>query len=291
MRRSPSLPSMDSVDFDVWSIGVLRGDSPFALRAESQPILSVRDVTDVDAVFLADPFMVRADDAWHLFFEVLNLDGRIGHIGRAISSDGVTWQYGGIVLREPFHLSYPCVFAAGGEHWMVPETLGAKAIRLYRADPFPDRWIPVADLVPITAADPTPFQHDGRWWMFACLTPQQHRTLGLYHAPALTGPWIAHPQSPVVADDGHIGRPGGRVISVDGRLFRFAQDCVPRYGREVRAIEILELTPTTYRERELDESPILGPSGAGWNAEGMHHIDAHPLADGSWIACVDGRRL
>src|SRR5687767_9872803 len=104
--------SRDDVDFDVWSIGVLRGPSPFALRPEPQPILSVRDVTDIEAVFLADPFMVRANGAWHLFFEALNLDGRIGEIGRAVSRDGVTWEYGGIVLREPFHLSYPCVFEA-----------------------------------------------------------------------------------------------------------------------------------------------------------------------------------
>lgn len=279
------------VDFDVWSIGVLRGPSPFALRPEARPILTVADVKDVDAVFLADPFMLRADGAWHMFFEVLNLNGRIGEIGRAISRDGITWQYGGIVLREPFHLSYPCVFESGGEHWMIPETLGAKAIRLYRADPFPHRWTLVQDLIPIAAADPTPFFFGNRWWMFVCLTPYQHRTLGLYHAPELTGPWTPHATHPLIPDDARIGRPGGRVLSTGGRLFRFAQDCTPRYGRQVRALEIVSLTPDTYRERELDVSPILGPSGAGWNAEGMHHIDAHRLEDGSWMACVDGRRL
>jgi hypothetical protein len=33
---------------------------------------------------------------------------------------------------------------------------------------------------------------------------------------------------------------------------------------------------------------VLEGSGAGWNGERMHHIDAHRLDDGSWIACVDG---
>ena len=34
--------------------------------------------------------------------------------------------------------------------------------------------------------------------------------------------------------------------------------------------------------------PTLGPSGTGWNASGMHHLDAHSRDDESWIACVDG---
>ena len=42
------------------------------------------------------------------------------------------------------------------------------------------------------------------------------------------------------------------------------------------------------QRKPLPESPILTPSGAGWNGLCMHHIDAHRLDDGSWIACVDG---
>jgi hypothetical protein len=126
--------------------------------------------------------------------------------------------------------------------------------------------------------------------MFACLTPHQHRTLALYYADALTGPWHAHPRNPIVENDPGIGRPGGRVLVDGDRLFRFAQDSVPVYGRQVRAFEILELTADRYREREMDESPVLTASGEGWNAVGMHHLDAHRLGPASWIACVDGRR-
>jgi hypothetical protein len=74
----------------------------------------------------------------------------------------------------------------------------------------------------------------------------------------------------------------------DDRIIRYSQDCYPAYGTQVRAFEIVELTKTTYRERETDVNPILKGSGSGWNCEGMHHVDAHKLDDGSWIACVDG---
>jgi len=280
----------DDIPIDLWTIGVARGHSPFAMQSSARPVLFASDVTDAPAIFLADPFMLQVDGMWHMFFEVLDRSNRLGIIGHATSIDGETWTYDRIVLREPFHLSYPCVFEADGDYWMVPETLGANAIRLYRAIDFPTQWEHVTDLVPVYAADPTLFRTDRGWWMFACLTPHQHRTLALYHAEELTGPWRPHACNPIVADDPSTGRPGGRVV-VDGeRLYRFAQDSVPVYGRQVRAFEIVSLTPDAYEERELSGSPILTASGDGWNAVGMHHVDAHRAGDGSWIACLDGRR-
>lgn len=80
------------------------------------------------------------------------------------------------------------------------------------------------------------------------------------------------------------------MLMWNGKLIRFAQDDEPIYGRAVRAFEVVELTPTTYREQELIESPILFHSGKGWNADGMHQIDAHQVAPNHWIAVVDGRR-
>jgi hypothetical protein len=79
------------------------------------------------------------------------------------------------------------------------------------------------------------------------------------------------------------------VIIDDGAPLRFAQVGRPSYGSAVRAFRITELTPTSYREEEAASSPILTASGTGWNANGMHHVDAHQIEDGTWIAAVDGR--
>ena len=58
----------------------------------------------------------------------------------------------------------------------------------------------------------------------------------------------------------------------------------------MNALQIVELTTNRYGECASSVQPILTGSNHGWNASGMHHIDAHMLADGSWIACVDGWR-
>lgn len=74
---------------------------------------------------------------------------------------------------------------------------------------------------------------------------------------------------------------------MDGKLYRLGQDCEKAYGTAVRAYEVLRLSETDYAERRIEE-PLLGPSGEGWNADGMHHLDAVRLDNDSFLAVVDG---
>jgi hypothetical protein len=275
----------------MWSIGIYSGESPFHLDARqgtSNPVLTRESVNDVSATFVADPFMILVDDVWHMFFEVLNQETNKGEIGLATSDTGHVWVYQQIVLTEPFHLSYPYVFEWNGEYYMTPETLGAQAVSLYKATDFPLRWSCVGYLIDGSWADPSVFQYDGRWWMFACSPPYQHDTLRLYFAEEITGAWSEHPASPIIQSNKCKARPAGRVLVMDDTIIRFAQDCIPKYGTQLRAFEISELTTKSYAEKENPNSPVLRASGNGWNGVGMHHIDAHLLNGGRWLACVDG---
>src|SRR5712692_8484557 len=128
----------------MWSIGIYTGTSPLDLGPANgvvNPILTSASVHDVPASFVADPFMVRRVGAWYMFFEVLNQATDRGEIGLATSSDGLSWTYRQIVLAEPLHLSYPYVFEWQGEYYMVPETLAAQSVRLYRHETSPTRWL------------------------------------------------------------------------------------------------------------------------------------------------------
>lgn len=280
---------------DVWSIGIYSGQSPFDLSAPQgvhNPVLTREHVLDVPAAFVADPFMIHTDDIWYMFFEVMNWQTGKGEIGLAQSKDGLAWTYRQIVLAEPFHLSYPYVFAWGGEYYMIPESYQAGAIRLYKAEHFPTRWSFVTQLLGAPyLVDPSVFRYDDEWWLFTETNPEvKHDCLRLYFADELTGPWIEHPTSPVVKDNARIARPGGRVLVTGSQIFRYTQDCSVSYGSEVRAFKVTQLTTENYVEEEVGSGPMLSPSGSGWNADGMHHVDAHRMEDGKWIACVDGRR-
>jgi hypothetical protein len=281
-------PSAESY---VWSIGIYAGISPFKLLPHpkiTNPILSRDDVSDVPAAFVADPFMLRVNGSWYMFFEVMNAQSNKGEIGLAVSADGLNWRYSQIVLTEAFHLSYPYVFEWQGDYYMIPETLEPGAVRLYKANSFPFGWSFVRTLIEGQCADPSIFHFQDRWWLFSCATPYQHDTLRLHFAEDLLGPWLDHPCNPIIEGNPGIARPAGRVLVFDEKVIRFAQDCHRSYGRSVRAFEITTLTKTEYREQEIAESPILRASGRNWNASGMHTVDAHLTRPGSWLACVDG---
>lgn len=274
-----------------FSIGLYTGATPWRLVPDARlptPLLTAADIPDRPTRFVADPFLVRTDPGWLLFFELLNAWNNEGEIAMAESADGVRWRYRGVVLDEPFHLSFPGVFQWQDAWYMVPESYQAGAVRLYRAAAFPERWQFVTNLIEGEYVDPILVRHAERWWMFS--SRRENDMLFLHTADDLTGPWRAHPRSPIVSGNRDIARPGGRMLIHDGRLYRFPQDCDPLYGNQVRAFEITTLTPTDYAERELPESPILTASGAGWNTCGMHQIDAQPLPEGGWLAAVDGFR-
>jgi hypothetical protein len=249
------------------------------------PVVTALDVTDRRARFVADPFMLRRADGWHMFFEVMNCGTEQGDIGYAFSRDTITWEYRRIVLDEPFHLSYPYVFEHNGRLYMVPESRQSGAINLYAADDPAGPWTFQRTLIKGSFADPSLIFHNGRWWLFAV---EGSYSLAVFSSERLTGQWTRHPMSPLYPDDNSRTRPAGRVVSVGGKLMRFAQDNRERYGHRVRAFVIDRLEPNYFEEHEVPSGFVLSPRGRAWRELGMHHLDPHQRDDGRWFAVVDG---
>ena len=120
-----------------------------SLPATVNPVLRASDVTDADAEFVADPFLLKREGIWYMYFEVLLREPRRGVIAFASSQDGLAWKYEGIVLDEPV----PSFLCASVPSWRLPYTCCWKRLdancgdRLYRAMCFPDRFQPVCDPV------------------------------------------------------------------------------------------------------------------------------------------------
>jgi hypothetical protein len=272
-----------------WSIGIYEGADPFHLsdsKSAVNPVLTARDVTDVDAAYTAYPFMVQDQGSYYMFFEVLNLDTNTGDIGLARSQDRTHWSYDRIVLDEEFHLSYPGIYQWEGQYYMIPESSENRSVRLYRAVSFPYEWEYVGKLLSDgTYSNPTAFFHDNRWWMFTS-TPGKG-DLNLYYSDSLISGWKAHPLNPLIQDNPNKAVPAGRVFEYEHRLYRVAQDDYPVYGIQVYAAEITGLSTESYREVSDTLNKVVTITGKGWNAVGMHHADLHQTGN-LWIAVVDG---
>lgn len=274
-----------------WTIGIYRSNSPFhfnELQGWINPLFRAENVTDVPAKFVADPFLVREGETWNLFFEVYNNDTQQGDLAVATSKNTWLWDYQQVILDEPFHLSYPYVFQADGDYYLIPESFEDNSIRLYKADEFPTKWSYVKTLVEgRDYVDNSIVFYNDTWWLFSSVTDND--TLYLHYADSLMGPWKEHPQSPIVEGDVHKSRPSGRMLVYDNKLYRFTMDIDPPVGtHQVMAYEITEITPESYSEKLAQEAPIVMASGSGWNGQAMHQLDPVQVDSDSWIASVDG---
>jgi hypothetical protein len=226
-------------------------------------------------VFHADPFGLWRDGQLHVFVETMDYRQRVGHIDFFVYDSSLQLCSSGTALREPWHLSYPFVFEANGETWMLPEAYRSGTLTLYRARRFPHEWEP-ACTIPLDgpAIDATPVRFAGRWWLFYAPygDPVRRRShLHLAWAEELTGPWHLHPMNPVRVDLAST-RPGGTPLIVEGQIELPVQDCRATYGGAIRRLRVTRLDEARFEAD--DESWLSPPDRLSPFLDGLHTLSA-----------------
>ena len=164
---------------------------------------------------------------------------------------------------------------------MIPETCDGGVVELYRATRFPFEWQPEAVLLEnVRLVDTTSLHHEGHWYFFTS-TVEQPEEAYLFTSDTIDGAWRWHPANPISTDTRHLRGAGG-IFNAGGSLIRPSQDCSRGYGYQVTFNEILRLSPTEYRERQVGR---LGPT---WTP-GL--TGAHTFNSDSRYQVVDGQKL
>jgi hypothetical protein len=278
-----------------WSIGLYEGEGLNSLtpRNGPNPIITAAHFAKWSGIGAADPFAVRREDAWYLFFELFLQDKANAVIGAARSENLRDWEAIGIVLQQSHHLSYPFVFEHEGEIYMMPESKSVGRVDIFRAIEFPHRWVFEKTILRGKLMDCSMIYHSGRYWLFA---GWRSYWLRLFYASSPLGPFKSHWLPTIRKYSKSSTRPGGRPIHHNGHLIRFSQDNQRYYGQQLRAWNVTRMNRFQYAEKPLFEEPILKGSGSGWNARCMHHIDAYSTENlpgmnqpcSEFIAFVDG---
>jgi len=244
----------------------------------------------------------------YIFFETMNSITGKGEIGVAISNfpSSSSWNFLGIALKEDWSLSYPCIFEWEHNMYLLPEASQSGKLMLYKAVAFPLEWEPVSILLDIPVSNPSIVEWEGLWYLFVTDDTAQIRRGGLfrrsptssielhiYHAETPLGPWKSHFLNPVmVGNEGSGARMAGRIVQQGDKLYRFGQDSSGTYGRDVLAFRIDTLSPGDFVQKRVKFQAGRVRKGSGaWNSERRHHVDVIGLADGSWIAALDGDYL
>lgn len=247
-----------------WTLVLRLGRTPLDPGA---PVIGSHVLLRAATGWWADPFVVAAQGRRLLFVEEMAApDLNNANIACVELTYGGARRLG-IALDEPGHLSFPQVFEWEGQWYMTVESSYDRRVSLYRSSGFPLQWERLVDLVTgRVCVDPTLHHHDGRWYLFANISENGSSTsdeLFLFVSDHIEGPFVPHPASPIVCDVRR-ARMAGRLFHHQGRLIRPAQDCGPGYGNAVVFNEVLELGPTTYRERQLSRlAPSLKRQVAG----------------------------
>lgn len=178
-----------------------------------------------------------------------------------------------VVLERPYHLSYPLVFRHDGQIWMMPESSTRRTLELYRADPFPDRWVLDRILLEgLEISDATPFEAGGRHFLTAATSDDGGSSwdcLSLFSGPGPLGPWTRCGDGPALVD-ASAARPAGRIEKRGDRLWRPAQDCTAGYGSGLALCRIERAGEGDFSQTVA--ARLRPPSGAP--PEGVHTLNS-----------------
>ena len=262
-----------------------------ASRANGKPLHDYQSDSDFSGFqwidspkghFWADPFAFEHDGKCWAFFEDYSYQEKRGRI--ACSEVSPQGQLGPPVpcLDHPsHHYSYPHIFRAGSEIFMIPESADSNSVDLLRCQRFPDKWVREAALLEGKFVDTTIWEHEGLWW-FTTTSAELSAGAGsllLFYSASLTGDWHFHPGNPISTDIRR-NRGAGRVFRSHNCLIRPSQSCAPSYGYSVTFSEITELSKQRYSER-----PLKTITPEHW--EGLSGIHTYNWA--AYVELIDGR--
>ncbi|MBJ3813638.1 hypothetical protein F9C28_01510 [Shimwellia pseudoproteus] len=267
---------MDMFVTELWRIGIVQAPIQQVASAggfDNLPITWIE--ADRTLCFLADPFGLWHNGYLYVFAEAYDYRTRRGDIMVFVLDANFTVIEKRTVLAEPWHLSYPCVFEADGEIWMLPEGYKSGTLTLYRATDFPWQWEKVPEFsFPCAGIDPSPFFADGCWWIFYTPpAPREARTsaLMLARADTLTGRWENVSPQPI-RQDKRGARMGGTPFLQEGKLILPTQDCSQTYGG---ALQLLEMSPASLANPVLTAGcRLTAPASNAPFTTGLHTLSA-----------------
>lgn len=208
-------------------------------------------------LYQADSFLFVKGDELFLFYELQHWDDP-GVIAMVKTSDLKTWTQPIVVLRQPYHLSFPYVFEDNGRIYMVPESQESDAIHLFCADN--DELTSFSKVRTLLHQKRTGGIHynyndshiyfrDGLYYLFTSYQKDWMYYQELYVTnDLLNGEFHRHPQSPICVNNEY-GRNGGSLIDFNGKLLRVTQDCHADYGDNVSLMEITKINESDYEEK------------------------------------------
>ena len=241
--------------YHTWNIG-------FVERSINDILLSDDNEVKVNWVkhsykdrFFADPFILSADDK---IIKVLVEDfpyyDKRGMIS-LLTIDRKTYELidKKVVLKQPFHMSYPFIMKKNGEVWVAPEASMSGKLYRYFINPSTGMLDNQTILLDEPVLDSTIIEYNGKYWLFCTKKGiASNKDLFIYYSGKPEGPWSSHKRNPVVSDAA-MARPAGNMVIIDNVIYRVVQKCDLSYGEAINVTRIEKLSEEEFSEVFIKE--------------------------------------
>lgn len=234
----------------------------------------------------ADPFAFDYEGKTYLFMEVLDKTTQKGAIGYRVIHNG---KVSGIriCLNTGDHMSYPMLYTANGEIYMIPECFESNRLTVYRAVEFPDRWEPCEVIFEERkVCDTNYLSQDGQEYLLTMPlygNPFCYDRLELY--VRRQGQW-----EPTAGGNMTLGadraRNGGQFFQYNGELIRPSQNCAGSYGEALNLNRVVRISLEGYEEELWKKITVSDVRTNRGSFDGIHTFNHSASYD-----VIDLRRL
>ncbi|MCW8107265.1 hypothetical protein OPS25_01940 [Alteromonas ponticola] len=217
-----------------------------------------KEIDNPEGSFLADPFVLSHEGRTVIFVEDFNYAARKGRISVYELQHGELKNHG-IVLEEPYHLSFPFVFKANKKIYMIPESHEANEIRLYECIDFPTQWKFKTTLMRnVSAADTMIIENEGKWFLLTNIcsagTTDHHSELHVFYSDRFDSQkWTPLSKGNPVIFDSEKARNGG-FFRHQNQLYRINQiQGKNHYGKAFGVNKVILLNTKEYKECRIKD--------------------------------------
>lgn len=228
--------------------------------------------------FFADPFILRtSDNSIYLLAEEMCFQETKGWIVElVVDKETKRLKERFKILETNSHLSYPAYVRENGKVYVYPENGMSGSLKMYELDEKNHKLVNPVIILNEPVADATIFMKGEKYWMAATKYPITQEQVYLYCSDSIRGTYIQVDKQPFTTDR-RFSRPAGNFFTVNGQLYRPAQDCLKIYGS---ALSIMKIDFGDKFDEEFTFN--ISPQSYKYNL-GIHTIN---FLDG--ICVVDG---
>lgn len=264
-----------------WNVGYCMMPVEKFLSHKNKELIDIHWFKPNKSEYFADPFVITTKKDTYIFFEWFS--NKKGKSDIAVAKLSENFEKYHVISDFKEHRSYPFVIEYQDVIYCIPEAYKTGKVSLYRFDEESLRLDFDCHLLEnVSLTDPTIYQKEGKWYMFATPQENSHSHLLIYIADDLRGPYRAHTGDPVKVDCAN-SRPAGKIMNINGIPIRPAQNSTEHYGQSITLNEITELTENQFNEVVLSE--IMPISGTPYK-KGIHTVNGNDK-----VTVVDAKRF